>query len=365
MSRRKPIRQAVPFSTIRRRRQRRRALAFAAPFVVLVSISLTLVALAGSHDAGTVRPTGLTADAGAVRAVQPPAPSEAGATNSLGSPTSSALPAPTDESSSAGSETPPPATPGAPQPSPSAPADSAPSATPVPPGIDPPPDPLPTPPTGPITLEPEQLTGYHWPLDGGFISSFFSVRENGFLVVDGQRIHEGLDVATFCGDRVHAAHSGTVLAAGRNFDQQMGYNEPPTAFEARIKRRQTFSQLPIVVVIDDGNGYRSAYVHLERTAVTVGQDVRAGQVIGYEGMTGNASGCHLHYELFRMDGPWMAVASAFVKDDLYPTAERERIDPLRVLSLHAKWAPRLVPGVNPPTESPGLGRPTVHRHRHN
>ena len=216
-------------------------------------------------------------------------------------------------------------------------------------------------PPSPTIAIPEQLTGYVWPIRKGLITSFFAPRSNGFLIVDGQRVHEGLDVATYCGDRIRAAHDGTVLAAGRNFEGAMAYQGSVAAFEARIERRHENWALPIVVVIDDGNGYRSAYVHLERTAVKVGQHVHAGQTIGFEGMTGNASGCHLHYELFRMDGSWMPVAPEFVKKDKYPPAVRERIDPLRVLSLLDRWAPRMVPGINPPKESPGLGRPTATR----
>ena len=52
------------------------------------------------------------------------------------------------------------------------------------------------------------------------------------------------------------------------------------------------------VVIDDGNGYRSIYAHFGKVVVKKGQTVKAGQLLGYEGMTGRASGCHLHYGLF-------------------------------------------------------------------
>jgi len=112
-------------------------------------------------------------------------------------------------------------------------------------------------------------------------------------------------------------------------------------------------------VIDDGNGYRSLYVHLEGVTVHPGDHVRAGQMIGYEGATGAATGCHLHYGLVRMDGAWLHVAADLVKKEKYPSMVRERIDPLRVLSLQMKWAPRLIPGINPPKVSPGLDHPTA------
>ncbi|MCY7418697.1 MAG: hypothetical protein LH650_09410, partial [Chloroflexi bacterium] len=54
----------------------------------------------------------------------------------------------------------------------------------------------------PTSAEPEDLTGYTWPLYQGRMTNFFGPRDNGFLVVDGQRLHAGLDTTTFCGDQV-------------------------------------------------------------------------------------------------------------------------------------------------------------------
>jgi murein DD-endopeptidase MepM/ murein hydrolase activator NlpD len=64
----------------------------------------------------------------------------------------------------------------------------------------------------------------------------------------------------------------------------------------------------------------------------VGQAVRAGQLIGHEGATGHASGCHVHYGLF---SPW-ETATFGVRADILrrlklPNGEIARIDPLRVL----------------------------------
>jgi murein DD-endopeptidase MepM/ murein hydrolase activator NlpD len=210
-------------------------------------------------------------------------------------------------------------------------------------------------PTEPATKNPEQLNGYRWPIRrSGRITSFFDYRDEGFLSVNGKRVHEGLDMTTDCGDEIWAAHSGKVLAAGRRFGPFMGFNASLDAFYQRLQRKGSMSDLPIVVVIDDGNGYRSAYVHLESASVEPGDRVKAGQVIGRMGKTGNASGCHLHYELIRMDGGWMQVAKQRVKEDRYPTAVRERIDPLRVLSLRDKNAPHVTPGLVKPKNPPRL-----------
>ena len=181
------------------------------------------------------------------------------------------------------------------------------------------------------------------------MTTFFGPTDNGFLVIDGQRIHPGLDTTTFCGDQVRAAHTGVVVAAGRRFGEAVGYSDPLDTFYAKIRRRHSMGLQPIVVVVDDGNGYRSMYVHLAKALVKVGDHVKHSTVIGLEGDTGNASGCHVHYELVRMDGPWMRVANQLVKEYGYPMWERQRVDPLRVLNLKAKRAGRFVPGICVPS----------------
>jgi murein DD-endopeptidase MepM/ murein hydrolase activator NlpD len=51
------------------------------------------------------------------------------------------------------------------------------------------------------------------------------------------------------------------------------------------------------VIIDHRNGIETLYGHLSGFAVTAGQEVREGQVIGYVGMSGRSTGPHLHYEV--------------------------------------------------------------------
>src|SRR5829696_4012094 len=173
-----------------------------------------------------------------------------------------------------------------------------------------PPDATPTPaanptdPAEPTSLPPEQLTGYVWPMVNGRITSPFGERSDGFVIIDGTRVHDGLDLATWCGDKIRAAHAGTVLYAGRKFDPFLGYSKSMGDFYSHVSN---LNSLPIVIVIDDGNGYRSVYVHLAVAKVGAGDVVKAGQTIGLEGATGHATGCHLHYGLIRMDGAWQAV----------------------------------------------------------
>jgi murein DD-endopeptidase MepM/ murein hydrolase activator NlpD len=107
----------------------------------------------------------------------------------------------------------------------------------------------------------------------------------------GQRwgvLHAGLDLAEPENTPIHAAGGGTVTEAGWAFS---GYG--------------------ISVVIDHGSGWFTHYAHQNRTVVSVGDKVKPGQVIGYEGSTGDSTGPHLHFEVHQgmwnqVDpGPWM------------------------------------------------------------
>lgn len=93
------------------------------------------------------------------------------------------------------------------------------------------------------------------------------------------RPHRGVDYGAATGTPVQVTGDGQVAFAGR----QGGYGN--------------------VVIIDHGRGNRTLYAHLSRFApkMRVGQRVNQGQVIGYVGSTGWATGPHLHYE-FQVNG---------------------------------------------------------------
>ena len=176
------------------------------------------------------------------------------------------------------------------------------------------------------------LTGYRWPLARIRVTLPFGPTSWGSRIVDGSNFHDGLDLATFCGDRVMAAHDGIVLAAGRHYDDVMGWLGDLGPYYARLDAKKLWDTLPIVVVIDDGNGYRSIYAHFEKTVVRPGQAVRAGQLLGYEGRTGRASGCHVHYGLFStFETREFAMDPGVVKRMRVPRSEIARVDPLLVL----------------------------------
>ena len=56
-----------------------------------------------------------------------------------------------------------------------------------------------------------------------------------------------------------------------------------------------------VIVIEHGHGYSTYYAHNERNAVQVEQLVKRGDLIGYAGATGRATGSHVHYEIWKND----------------------------------------------------------------
>lgn len=99
-------------------------------------------------------------------------------------------------------------------------------------------------------------------------------------------LHAGIDFAMPAGTPIHAAAAGTVVKAG---DAGDGYGNS--------------------VFIDHHNGYLTHYAHQSRLIIGVGDKVSAGQIIGYEGATGDATGPHLHFEVHR-GGMWNQVDPA-------------------------------------------------------
>jgi murein DD-endopeptidase MepM/ murein hydrolase activator NlpD len=110
--------------------------------------------------------------------------------------------------------------------------------------------------------------GLIWPVSGP-ITSPFGWRWG--------RMHQGIDIGVSYGTPIHAAAGGTVIYCG----WEEGYGN--------------------FVVLDHGGSLATAYGHQSQIAVTCGQSVDQGQVIGYVGCTGHCTGPHLHFEV-RVDG---------------------------------------------------------------
>jgi Meckel syndrome type 1 protein len=91
------------------------------------------------------------------------------------------------------------------------------------------------------------------------------------------RNHDGVDIAAPSGTAIRAAECGVVSFSG----VQSGYGN--------------------MVCVKHSSRFETCYAHMSRKAVSAGQEVAKGQVIGYVGCTGNCTGPHLHFET-RVDG---------------------------------------------------------------
>ena len=110
-----------------------------------------------------------------------------------------------------------------------------------------------------------------WPLPGHtYISCNFGDDD-----AYGNSGHRGTDIPAPEGTPILAAHSGTVIISGWN----NSYGNQ--------------------VLLDNGAGLSTRYAHMTQTAVTAGEAVTAGQVIGYVGNTGDSTGFHLHFEVMQ------------------------------------------------------------------
>ena len=88
--------------------------------------------------------------------------------------------------------------------------------------------------------------------------------------------HGGTDIGASYGTAIWAADSGKVVTSCDGWNGGWGN----------------------YVMIDHGNGMQTLYAHMSSRAVSVGQYVTAGQVIGYVGSTGMSTGAHLHFEMY-------------------------------------------------------------------
>ena len=109
-----------------------------------------------------------------------------------------------------------------------------------------------------------------WPAHG-WLSGAFGGRSDPFTGEPG--FHQGIDISTDKGQPVYATADGQVNSAAYTGD----YGN--------------------LVVLTHGFGLATRYGHLSRFLVKPGQAVRRGDVIGYVGATGRATGTHLHYEI--------------------------------------------------------------------
>lgn len=120
------------------------------------------------------------------------------------------------------------------------------------------------------------MANIEWPLKNFFITDEFGAG----------RAHTGIDLAAAQGTRIYATDDGVVSASGNGaHNSWMG------------------SMAGLYVLIRHSWGY-SGYAHMSGYTVTAGQSVKRGQLIGFVGATGMASGPHCHFETLPLSPNW-------------------------------------------------------------
>ncbi len=118
-------------------------------------------------------------------------------------------------------------------------------------------------------------SGLIWPVDGPVVSPFGPRTINGSY-----EYHPGIDIAVPEGTPIRAAAAGTVI-----------FTEP----EASSGGYGNYT------CVDHGGGLSTCYAHQSAFAVSAGQSVSQGEIIGYSGCTGYCLGPHVHFEV-RING---------------------------------------------------------------
>ena len=111
----------------------------------------------------------------------------------------------------------------------------------------------------------------------GHITSYYGKRIN--PISRRWELHKGIDIANQLGTPVVAPANGVITFSGW---------------------RSGFGNL---VIINHGYGYNTRYGHLKESKVQKGERVMRGEIIGYIGKTGRATGSHLHYEILLSGKP--------------------------------------------------------------
>lgn len=130
--------------------------------------------------------------------------------------------------------------------------------------------------TLPISIPPsiseKSDSGFIWPIKEGSVSSFFGSRKRDY--------HEGIDIRANRGTPIFAARAGEVIYSSRKIN---GYGN--------------------MIVVKHDDGYASVYAHNKKNLVKKGERVTQGQLMGFVGATGKATGPHLHFEIRKGELP--------------------------------------------------------------
>ncbi|MDO8593383.1 MAG: LysM peptidoglycan-binding domain-containing M23 family metallopeptidase [bacterium] len=125
--------------------------------------------------------------------------------------------------------------------------------------------------------EPEPYLGGSGPI----LTGYFSNPVPGGVITQGLHGWNGIDIGAARGTPIHAAAKGTVIVVRNNGAWNGGYGNY------------------VVIKHTDDNDIQTQtlYSHMKSAIVSAGQEVLKGQIIGYVGATGHASGPHLHFEV--------------------------------------------------------------------
>jgi murein DD-endopeptidase MepM/ murein hydrolase activator NlpD len=137
----------------------------------------------------------------------------------------------------------------------------------------------------PTTIPSAGTAVLRWPVEKPYITQYFGYTK--FALQSGaykNNMHNGMDLGASVGTKIYAPLTGTVRMTG-NTDAVPGcYSWGKWA------------------LIDHPNGLSSMFAHMSQIAVTPGQKVSTGDIVGYVGNTGYSTGPHLHFTLYVKDG---------------------------------------------------------------
>ncbi len=123
-------------------------------------------------------------------------------------------------------------------------------------------------------------------------SGYFTNPVPGAILTQSIHGNNGVDLGAPSGTPIHAAAAGTIIVSKNDGAWNGGYGS--------------------YVVVSHSNGMQTLYAHMSKDIVSVGETVTQGEVIGYVGETGEATGNHLHFEV-RGGKNWLGYSCSVMK----------------------------------------------------
>lgn len=125
---------------------------------------------------------------------------------------------------------------------------------------------------------------FAWPIPNPYITQYFGYTKFALSGAYNGSAHNGIDIGSPVGTKIHAPLTGTVRMTG-NTDLVSGcYSWGKWA------------------LIDHPNGLSTMFAHMSQISVSPGQSIKTGDIVGYVGNTGYSTGPHLHYTLYVSEG---------------------------------------------------------------